>query len=99
MQYHNTPNTQIPLNNREPGTVADIAKQQLAQYQDQAKVWSIEFQPRDGREAMVCSECGQALWFKADRAGHAYVYTPQMKDALIVGHIRRSHSEIISEPI
>lgn len=94
---YNTPNTAIPLNNRMPGEIADIAWEQLKRYREAATCWPVQFRMRDYRSMYVCRYCEQCLWFLKDTKGVDFWYTPAEKDALIIAHIRQCHSSMIGE--
>lgn len=87
--YYKTPNKMIPLNDREPGEVADVALAQLAQWQEVAIAWDTY---SDGR-ANRCHDCHQNIWFSKDPQGHAYKYTDDEILALKVAHVRQCHSQ------
>ena len=95
--YFQTPNVNIPLNKRDPGTIADVAKQQLEQYQALALVWGTTNVYRDQRHCVVCSECRQCLWFRLDPNGNEYLYSDEELQTLKVGHIRQAHAEVIPD--
>lgn len=73
------------------GTIHPMALEQLAIYQKLANVWVTYRSKEKGRSAIRCKQCKQCLWFLTDRQGHPYIYTPQMKQSLIVAHIRQTH--------
>lgn len=85
--YYNTPNKMIPLNDREPGEIADIAWEQLEPYRIAAKTWPVYTDGRCNR----CEECHQNIWFTTDLQRTAYTYDPEEIQALIVAHIRQCH--------
>jgi hypothetical protein len=89
--FYNTPNCNIPLNDREPGTVASVAVEQLRPYQERAANWPMFRVRRDGRDCMCCQLCEQSLWFMSDEEEVRYDYTEEELTALKVAHIRRSH--------
>ena len=91
--YGQTPNCNIPLNDREPGTVAAVALDELVKHQERAKHWPVFRVRRDGRDLYACQECEQALWFNTDETEAPYVYAEHELMALKVAHIRRSHDE------
>lgn len=85
---------QSPNDSPMDGTIHSMAQAQLAMWRDAALTWPIYDTEDHGRKCVRCQKCEQCLWFKTDRGGSAYVYTPQMKEALIVAHIRQNHAEI-----
>jgi hypothetical protein len=87
--YYQVPNMYIPLNDRKPGEIADVAQQQLAHWQAVARDWGVY---TDGRENR-CAECHQNIWFSMDAARHPYTYTDDEILALKVAHVRQCHSE------
>lgn len=89
--FYNTPNVFVPLNNREKGEIADVAKDQLIAWQIIAEEWPIAIEGRFNR----CHVCGQNIWYTADATGDVYDYNDAEISALIVGHIRQNHSEAI----
>jgi hypothetical protein len=91
--YYSTPNTNIPLNNRLPGDLAQVAIDQLAEYQMSARGWAIEVDINDPRECHRCGECGQNIWFGCDLALQPYQYTEEEQLTLIVAHLRQVHSD------
>ncbi len=95
--YFQTPNIMVPLNNREPGEIADIARLQLENYQALALVWPTTNVYRDQRHCVVCSECRQCLWFRLDKNGQEYLYSDDELQALKVAHIRQLHAEVIPD--
>lgn len=90
--YFQTPNKFIPLNDREPGEIAQVAIEQLKSYQNVATEWQTY---TDGR-ANRCQECHQNVWFSKDPRGNTYTYTDDEILALKVAHIRQLHSEVVS---
>jgi hypothetical protein len=90
--YYSTPNSNIPLNSRPPGEIADIAWQQLKPFRDAASTWPV-FQ--DG-PANRCRLCNQNIWFAYDVNGNPYVYGGDEVITLIVAHIRQVHSEVVT---
>lgn len=78
------------------GTIHPMALEELREWQKVADRWSVYRDTESvgvGRACMRCGMCNQCIWFEADQAGHLFQYTEQMIQALIVGHIRRSHSD------
>jgi hypothetical protein len=97
-----TPITQIPLNNRPPGTIAEIAQTQLQPYRVAAQTWPIYQEMRHGdtmgpRWVHACRVCEQAVWFDSDTDKRPYNYTDADKLSLIVAHLRRCHEGEINE--
>lgn len=90
--YYTTPNINIPLNDRPPGEIADIAWQQLKPYRNAAQTWPV-FQ--DGRYNR-CRLCSQNIWFTYDASGHTYVYREDEIITLIIAHIRQVHAEAVT---
>jgi hypothetical protein len=88
-----TPNIMIPLNNRAPGEIADIAWQQLKPYAEAAATWPIHETIRDGRICNVCRLCKQNIWFKYDEDGQPYKYSYAELQPLLVAHIRQCHTD------
>jgi hypothetical protein len=97
-----TPNKEIPLNDRKPGEIADVAKEQLVAYQIASYTWPIYQEMRSGdtmgrRWVHACRICKQAVWFNSDEKGVAYIYTDEETTTLIVAHIRRCHADMVNE--
>jgi hypothetical protein len=90
--YWATPNVNVPLNNREAGTIAEVAKDQLRPYQVAANTWPIDYDDICRR----CHKCGQNLWFYADTNGTPFFYQPGEITSLIVAHIRQIHEKEIT---
>jgi hypothetical protein len=97
--YMATPNTEIPLNDREPGTVASIAMEQLRSYQGRATYWPMGRHEHwdEWYEIMrtcwcctVCDPC-ETLWFVNDPADNVFSYTEDEILTLKVAHIRQAH--------
>ena len=100
--YYNTPNSMVPLNNREPGTIADVAVRQLQRYRETAQTWPVYQEMRHGvtmgpRWVHACRLCEQAIWFNADTNKVPYDYTEAEKLTLIVAHIRQNHTDDTGE--
>ena len=92
--YYLTKNQDIPLNDRKPGEVADVALQQLARWQEIARSWPVRLLVRKKRWLNICDVCRQSLWFEGDKNGVPYQYQDAEILALIVAHIRQAHSEV-----
>jgi hypothetical protein len=92
-----TPNTQIPHNNRAPGTIAAIAITQLQPYRIAAQTWPVYQESRDGRWVHACRVCEQAVWFNMDPNEQLYNYTEEEKLTLIIAHLRRCHEGEVNE--
>jgi hypothetical protein len=100
--FGSTPNNQIPLNDRPPGTIAGIAWAQLMPYQIAAQTWPIYQEMRAGetmgpRWVHACRVCTQAMWFNSDEDKVPYDYTDEEITTLIVSHIRRCHEDMVNE--
>ena len=91
--YYQTSNVFVPLNKREKGEVADIALQQLAEWEAIALTWYTEVTD-DGY--LRCGACTQAIVRKTDRHGTHYQLSAPEILALTVAHIRQAHSEVNS---
>jgi hypothetical protein len=87
--YYQTPNVNIPYNDRPKGEVAQIALDQLKEWEQLAESWPVYTDGRSNR----CSECHQNIWFTKDPLGHEYTYDPSEILALKVAHVRQSHSD------
>jgi hypothetical protein len=94
--YGMTPNSAIPHNNRRPGEIADIAKEQLKRYERAAETWPVQATMVDGRMGERCRVCHQNLWFHHDTEERPFNYAPAETKALIVAHIRQIHEDIIT---
>lgn len=94
--YYETPNINIPLNNREKGEIAQVALDQLAAYEGVAATWPILRHVHHYRECRCCGKCDQTLWFNSDPEERPYQYTGRETLALIVAHIRQIHSEAVT---
>lgn len=79
------------------GSIHNMAQAQLRLWHDIAHDWPVMDSEDHGRKCIRCQKCEQCLWFKTDRGGQPYVYTPQMKEALITAHIRQNHAEVGSD--
>jgi hypothetical protein len=90
--YHQTSNVNIPHNKRNPGTVADVAQEQLRLYQDAAMSWPVYLDGVYNR----CGICEQAIWREKDDYEVSYQWTPEEITSLIVGHIRQNHEGMVS---
>lgn len=95
--YGFTPNKMIPLNDRDPGNIAQVAKDQLRPYLIAAESWPTYRQYRDERHEMICRLCAQCLWFITDTHNVPYEYTDQDIHTLITAHIRRQHADMIND--
>lgn len=95
--FYFTPNINIPLNKREPGTIADVAWEQLKRFRIAAETWPIYRHYRDGRHCMVCRFCDQCVWFVMDPNGKEYEYTDDDIRSVIIAHVRQIHSDIVDE--
>lgn len=100
--FGSTPNKMIPLNDREPGEIAEIAWTQLKPYQIAARYWPIYQEMRHGdtmgpRWVHACRVCTQAVWFNSDEDRVDYNYTDEEKLTLIVAHVRRCHAEMVND--
>lgn len=91
------PNKMIPLNDREPGKIAEIAKQQLRRYQNAADTWPLVEHKHDYRLGYCCRTCDKTIYFTQDREENPYHYEQSEIRALIVAHIRQCHADIIDE--
>jgi hypothetical protein len=89
--YYSTSNTKIPLNNRAPGDLAQVAIDQLETYQAAAADWPLYIDVNDLRACHRCTRCGQNIWFGTDQEGQDYHYTEAEINALVVAHIRQAH--------
>ena len=90
--YYQTPNVNVPLNDRPKGEIAEVAKRQLRPYQVAASTWPIDH----SGISRLCGVCKQNLWFYADIYGKPYFYQPGEITALIVAHIRQVHTDAIT---
>ena len=88
--YYQTPNVNIPYNDRPPGVIAPIALAELEGWRAVANGWPVY---TDGRENR-CGDCHQNIWFSKDPLGHEYTYDPSEIEALTVAHLRQCHEEI-----
>jgi hypothetical protein len=95
--YGFTPNKMIPLNDREPGEIAQVAIDQLQPYLIASETWPVYRQYRDERHEMICRVCAQCVWFLSDEHNNPYTYTDEEIRTLITGHIRRLHAEMVNE--
>jgi hypothetical protein len=92
--YFQTPNANIPLNQREPGEIAEIAKEQLAQWEEIAQAWELSY--RDDTGYVRCLKCEQTIYRSHDDNGIPYMMIKGEKLALTVAHIRQVHAEVIN---
>jgi hypothetical protein len=90
--YYRTPNKMIPLNDRDPGEIADVALEQLKAWESIAESWDVYTDGRSNR----CKECHQNIWFSTDPQRGEYMYAPGEILALKVAHVRQCHSEASS---
>lgn len=86
-----------PNDSPRDGTIHPMAMEQLEQWRALAKDWPVYDAEDHGRKCVRCRKCEQCLWFRTDRSGNAYAYTPQMKEALVTSHIRQAHAEVGSD--
>jgi hypothetical protein len=91
------PNTSIPLNDRAPGEIAQVALDQLRPFLIAAESWPIYRHWRDERHEMICRICTQCLWFLTDTHSRPYQYTDEEIHTLITAHIRRQHADMVNE--
>jgi hypothetical protein len=73
---------------------SDIAKLQLAEWQERASHWAVIPVYRDHRHMIVCAQCEQSLWFIKDQYEDEFTYNDDEKLLLIVAHIRQRHPEV-----
>lgn len=85
--YFQTPNVNIPNNNRPKGEVAPIALAELESWQVMARDWKVYTDGRCNR----CAECHANIWFTSDPQRRPYQYTVDEILALTVAHIRQVH--------
>jgi hypothetical protein len=98
--YYQTPNINIPLNNREPGHLAQVAIDQLAPFVERAKTWPLrevyrEDDNNNSRHGMACSLCDQIVYFISDPRGILYGYDDSEIQSLIVAHMRQIHESVV----
>lgn len=93
MGYYQTSNTKIPLNQRDPGDLAQVAKDQLSAVQEIARGWPMESDINDLRQCHRCGHCGQNIWFGTDQEYRQFHYSDDEILALTVAHIRQVHSD------
>ena len=91
--YYETPNVNIPYNDREPGQIADIAWEQLKPYHIAAQTWPVGEEYRDGRQCNICRKCNQNIWFTTDPANIAFMYEEDAILSLITAHVRQVHAK------
>lgn len=99
--YYSTPNLMVPLNDREPGTIAQVALDQLAEWERIARHWPVERHCHDseqkkGQPCWCCAFCDKTIWFINDPHGNIYTYDAGEILALKVAHIRQAHAEVIN---
>jgi hypothetical protein len=90
--FYMTPNVNIPLNKREAGEIADVALNQLAEWEAIARPWPMERHIHNDRPSWCCAVCDKTIYFVNDPRGEIYVYTDAEILALKVAHIRQAHS-------
>jgi hypothetical protein len=88
--YYQTPNVNIPYNDRPKGELAPIALAELEGWRAVANGWETYTDGRSNR----CKECHQNIWFSKDPQGHEYQYSISEIEALVVAHLRQCHAEI-----
>jgi hypothetical protein len=93
--YYQTPNKDIPLNDREPGEIADVAKERLRKWEAFVANWPIDLVFRNNRWCNICATCWQNIWFERDKNGVNYTYSDAEILALIVAHVMQVHSEAL----
>ena len=91
--YYITQNKNIPLNDREPGEIAEVAIEQLKPYRDIARTWQTYTDGYTNR----CYACHQNIWFTTDPKRRPYQYSEDELMALITAHIRQCHEEVASD--
>lgn len=99
--YYQTPNTQIPLNQRQKGELAEIAVTQLEAFQLRARAWPMREVSREdinnnSRHGMACSYCDQMVYFISDPNGILFNYSDEEMLALTVAHVRQRHERIVT---
>ena len=90
-----TPNNMIPLNDRKPGELAEIALKQLVPFREAAQQWPLYFTIRDGRSCYACKVCKFSIWFIRDIHDKPYDISDEEKTTLTTAHIRQSHKEMV----
>lgn len=90
-------NKMVPLNDREPGEIADIAKWQLRRYQNAADTWPLIEHRHNARMGWCCRKCDKTVYFTQDQYENSYTYVTAEIRALIVAHIRQSHADMVDE--
>jgi hypothetical protein len=90
--YYQTPNVNIPHNNRPKGEIAPIALAELEGWRAVAREWDVYTDGRCNR----CHDCHANIWFSTDPQRGEYMYAPGETLALIVAHLRQCHTEIAS---
>jgi hypothetical protein len=96
--YYKTPNVNIPLNDRESGTIADVALKQREEWEAIARPWPMErhchdTEERKGQPCWCCAVCDQTIFFINDPQGNIYIYTDAEILALKVAHVRQCHDQ------
>jgi len=94
--YYMTANKNIPLNDREPGEIADVAWAQLKPYREAAQTWPVYKHYEDNRHKNKCRVCSQNIYFDKDEDHNPYDYSDEEILALIVAHVRQCHSKIVT---
>jgi hypothetical protein len=77
-----------------PRGIAPLALRQLAAWEELAATWPLVSVQRDGRQVMICPECGIGIWLATDPRGGTYRYTDEEKQAHIVLHLRTRHPDM-----
>jgi len=80
------------------GTIHEIAQDQLKYWQEIAFTWTTFDARINGREGVQCGRCSQTIFFRSDVGGNRFQYTPDQILALMVAHIRQTHSEEVNGP-
>jgi hypothetical protein len=88
--YYQTPNVNIPYNDRPKGEIAPIALAELESWRVVAIAWETYTDGRCNR----CHECHQNIWFSKDPVGREFHYSYEEIIAVTVAHLRQCHEEI-----
>jgi hypothetical protein len=88
--YYQTPNVNIPYNDRPKGELAPIALAELEGWRAVAAQWDVYTDGRSNR----CHDCHQNIWFSKDPQGHDYQYNPSELESLLIAHLRQCHGGI-----